>query len=221
LKIAPTGGLWLKAKLILFALFMSVSAQAFAQTSPAAAAAKGHRLAHEREILAEYVELLSIPNVASDAPNIRRNAALVAEMLQRRGVRTRLLELPEIPETPPVVYGEIVTPGASRTLIFYAHYDGQPIEPAKWVGGDPFKPTLRSAALEAGGKDIPFPAKGEKFDPGWRLYARSTGDDKAPILALCAALDALQANKIAVNANIKFFFEGEEEAGSPHLEKIV
>jgi acetylornithine deacetylase/succinyl-diaminopimelate desuccinylase-like protein len=211
----------LNTKLVLLSLLLFLSAQAFAQTSPAAAAAKGYRQAHEHEIIAEYINLLSVPNVASDAPNIRRNAALVAEMLQRRGVKTRLLELPEIPETPPVVYGEIVRPGASRTLMFYAHYDGQPIEPAKWVGGDPFKPMLRSAALEAGGKDIPFPAEGEKFNPEWRLYARSTGDDKAPILALCAALDALQTNKIAINANIKFFFEGEEEAGSPHLEKIV
>lgn len=103
----------------------------------------------------------------------------------------------------------------------YAHYDGQPIEPAKWTGGDPFKPTLRSASLEAGGKDIPFPSRGQKFDPEWRLYARSTGDDKAPIIAICAALDAMREKGIAPASNIKFFFEGEEEAGSPHLEKIV
>ncbi len=213
----------MKAKLVLFALSLFLTAQSFAQTSPAAplsavGAAKTYRQTHEHEIIAEYVQLLSIPNVASDTPNIRRNAQAVSQMLERRGVKAQLLE---VPEAPPVVYGEILTPGATRTLIFYAHYDGQPVEPAKWVGGDPFKPTLRSALLEAGGKDIPFPAKGEKFDPEWRLYARSTGDDKAPILAICAALDALQASKIAINANIKFFFEGEEEAGSPHLENIV
>ncbi|MEP7337507.1 MAG: M20/M25/M40 family metallo-hydrolase [Acidobacteriota bacterium] len=208
----------MKAKPVLLALLLFFAAKTLAQTSPAAVAAKTYRQTHEHEIMAEYVKLLSIPNVASDAPNIRRNADLVVQMLERRGVKTRLLE---VPEAPPVVFGEITTPGATRTLVFYAHYDGQPVEPAKWVGGDPFKPTLRSAAFEAGGKDISLPAKGEKFDPEWRLFARSTGDDKAPILAICTALDALQANKIAINANIKFFFEGEEEAGSPHLEKIV
>lgn len=208
----------MKTKLILPALLLLSVVQSFAQTSPAAAAAKSYRQIHEHEIMAEYVSLLSIPNVASDKANIGRNANLIAQMMERRGVKTRLLE---IPEAPPVVYGEILTPGATRTLIFYAHYDGQPVEPAKWVGGDPFKPTLRSAAIEAGGKDISFPAKGQPFNPEWRLYARSTGDDKAPVIAICAALDALKENKITLNANIKFFFEGEEEAGSPHLEQIV
>ncbi len=192
--------------------------QAFAQSSPAASAARAYRQAHEREIVAEFVNLLSIPNVASDTPNIRRNAKAISRMLEKRGVKTRLLE---VPEAPPVVYGEINAPGATRTLIFYVHYDGQPVEPAKWVGGDPFKPILRSASLEAGGRDIPFPAEGQKFDPEWRLYARSTGDDKAPIIAICAALDATREKDITPRSNIKFFFEGEEEAGSPHLEKIV
>lgn len=208
----------MQIKKALLVWFLLLTAQAFAQTSPAAAAAKSYRQTHEHEIIAEYVNLLSIPNVASDTPNIRRNAALISQMLERRGVKTQLLE---IPDAPPVVFGEILTPGAARTLTFYVHYDGQPVEPAKWVGGDPFKPILRSASLEAGGRDISFPVKGEKFDPEWRLYARSTGDDKAPIIAICAALDAIKAGRISINANLKFFFEGEEEAGSPHLEQIA
>ncbi len=198
-------------------LFLALARQAFPQ-SPAASAARSYRQAREHEIIEEFVNLLSIPNVASDGSNIRRNAQSISRMLEKRGVKTRLLE---VPEAPPVVFGEIDTPGATRTLIFYAHYDGQPVEPAKWAGGDPFKPTLRSAPLEAEGRDIPFPARDQKFDPEWRLYARSSGDDKAPIIAICAALDALRANRIAISSNIKFFFEGEEEAGSPHLARIV
>ncbi|MBL8190295.1 MAG: peptidase M20, partial [Acidobacteria bacterium] len=147
----------MKANLLLIAVVLFLATHSFAQTSPAAKAAKSYRQTHEHEIMAEYVNLLSIPNVASDKANIGRNANLIAQMLERRGVKTRLLEMPEVPEAPPVVYGEILTPGATRTLIFYAHYDGQPVEPAKWVGGDPFKPMLRSASLDAGGKDIPFP----------------------------------------------------------------
>ncbi|MGH9938520.1 MAG: M20/M25/M40 family metallo-hydrolase [Blastocatellia bacterium] len=192
--------------------------QAFSQ-SPAASAARAYRQTHEHEIVEEFFELLSIPNLASDAPNIRRNARLISQMLEKRGVKNRLLE---VPESPPVVYGEINTPGATRTLIFYVHYDGQPVEPAKWAGDYLLRPTtLRSASLEAGGEEIPFPRKDQKFDPEWRLYARSTADDKAPIIAICAALDALRASRIAINSNIRFFFEGEEEAGSPHLERIV
>jgi acetylornithine deacetylase/succinyl-diaminopimelate desuccinylase-like protein len=204
--------------LITLSLLLSFALPALAQNSPAALAARQYRQQHEHEIIAEFNQLLALPNVASDTPNIRRNATLISQMLERRGVPTRLLE---VPDAPPVVFGEINTPGATRTLIFYAHYDGQPVEPAKWIGGDPFKPTLRSAAFEAGGKDIPLPAKGQKFDPEWRLYARSTGDDKAPIIAICAALDALRASQIKLNANFKFFFEGEEEAGSPHLLQLA
>jgi len=203
--------------LLLLALLVALSLPAASQQSPAAVA-RAYRQAHEHEIMNEFIALLSIPNVASDTPNIRRNAALITKMLEQRGVKTRLLEAPS---APPVVYGEIVTPGATRTIIFYAHYDGQPVEPEKWTGGDPFKPTLRSAALEAGGKDIALPAKGQSFNPEWRLYGRSTSDDKAPIIALVAALDALRESKTALTSNIKLFFEGEEEAGSAHLEKII
>jgi acetylornithine deacetylase/succinyl-diaminopimelate desuccinylase-like protein len=205
---------YLSSLLLLVALSLEIAAQ----SSSAALAARAFRRQHEHEIIGEYIRLLSIPNVASDTPNIRRNADLIVSLLRQRGVATRLLEAAD---APPVVYGEINPPGATRTLIFYVHYDGQPVEPAKWVGGDPFKPVLRSNALEAGGKDIPLPPKDQKFDPEWRLYARSTGDDKAPIIALLAALDALKANRIALTSNIRFFFEGEEEAGSPHLEKII
>ena len=198
---------------LLIFLFLPVYAQ-----TPAVNAARSFRVSHEHEIMNEFSKLLEIPNVANDTVNIRRNADFIVQMLNARGVKTQLLEIPNVP---PVVYGEIKTPGATRTLIFYAHYDGQPVEPAKWVGGDPFKPTLRSASLEANGKDIPIPAKGEKFNLEWRLYARAAGDDKAPIIALTAALDALKANKIGLTSNIKFIFEGEEEAGSQHLENIL
>jgi acetylornithine deacetylase/succinyl-diaminopimelate desuccinylase-like protein len=198
-------------------IFVFFTNPVFAQNSPAAAA-RAYRQSHEHEIVSEFANLLSIPNIATDTANIRRNAELIARMLEKRGVKPRFLE---VADAPPVVYGEINTPGATRTIIFYAHYDGQPVEPEKWVGREPFKPVLRSASLEDNGKEIPFPAKGRSFDPEWRLYARSAADDKAPIIAIGAALDALRESKIALTSNIKFFFEGEEEAGSPHLEKIV
>jgi acetylornithine deacetylase/succinyl-diaminopimelate desuccinylase-like protein len=112
------------------------------------------------------------------------------------------------------------TPGATRTIGFYAHYDGQPVDPSKWAS-DPFKPTLREKPLESGGQVIPFPKSGEEFDSEWRLYARSASDDKAPIIAMLAALDALKASNARRTANLKFLFDGEEEAGSPHLGDIT
>ena len=175
--------------------FAALAPFAHAQPNPAAAAAHQWRTAHEQAILAEFMDLLAIPNLASDGPNIRRNAAAVSAMLEKRGVKTRLLE---VSGAPPVVFGEIDSPVAARTVVFYAHYDGQPLDPKEW-STPPWQPVLREG----------------------RIYARSASDDKAPIIAIATALDALRASGIPLRANVKFVFEGEEEAGSPHLASIL
>jgi len=175
------------------------------------------RAAHEAEVFREYVDLLQLPNLAADSVNIRRNAAALLRMLERRGVAARLLEAPG---SPPAVFGELAAPGATRTVVLYAHYDGQPVDTARWVS-PPWQPVLRDRALFAGGREIPFPAAGARFDPEWRLYARSTGDDKGSIIAQLSALDALRALGVRPSVNLKFFFEGEEEAGSTHLRDML
>lgn len=172
-----------------------------------------YRQAHEARILRDFAALLAIPNVASDAVNIRRNAEAIRAQLERRGVRA---ELWQEEGAPPIVFGELAAAGAERTLGIYVHYDGQPVDPAQWTH-PPFEPTLYDAAIEHGGKPRPFPEIGDATDPEWRIYARSAGDDKAPLAALFAALDALDAAGLAPTSNLKFLFEGEEEAGSPHL----
>ena len=88
------------------------------------------RAPRETEIVGELTRLLAIPNLASDSINIRRNAALIVAMLERRGATARILEAPG---SPPAVYGELLTPGALRTVVFYSHYDGQPVDPARWT----------------------------------------------------------------------------------------
>ncbi|MGD9588576.1 MAG: M20/M25/M40 family metallo-hydrolase [Pyrinomonadaceae bacterium] len=178
------------------------------------------RQANEDRLLAEYIRLLSIPNVASDTPNIRRNADYLVAEMQKRGLKPQLLEAAD-KKVPPVVYGEYTTRGATKTVIFYAHYDGQPTDPADWTGSKPWEPVLRSARLDQGGKIVPFPKAGERIDPEWRIYARSASDDKAGVFAILTAFDALIATGIKPTVNIKFFFEGEEEAGSPNLKEIL
>jgi acetylornithine deacetylase/succinyl-diaminopimelate desuccinylase-like protein len=177
---------------------------------------RAYRSANEAGIVSELADLLSIPNVASDAVNIRRNAVKLISMMSQRGIQARLLE----GAGPPSVFGELPSPGATLTVGFYAHYDGQPVDPSKW-SSDPFRPILRSGPLDSGGKEIAFPGPGQRFDPESRIYARSASDDKAPIVAMLAALDALKASGVRRSVNLKFFFEGEEEAGSRHLEDVV
>ncbi|MGH9941990.1 MAG: M20/M25/M40 family metallo-hydrolase [Pyrinomonadaceae bacterium] len=179
-----------------------------------------YRKAHERQILEEFTDLLSIPNVASDRANIRRNADALVQMMERRGLNPRLLEATD-GDAPPAVYGELKVAGATRTLVLYAHYDGQPTDPAQWTGSLPWQPVLRSASLESGGRILPLPKPGEPINPEWRLYARSAADDKAGVIAVLTALDALKATGRQPTSNLKIFFEGEEEAGSPHLSDIL
>ena len=119
---------------ILVSIFLA--AQAFAQTNPAAIAARKWRQQHERAIVDEFIALLSVPNIARDKENIHRNADLIVNMLEKRGVAARLVS---VPDSNPVVFGEIRTPGATRTFVFYAHYDGQPLDPKEWAS-PPFQP---------------------------------------------------------------------------------
>jgi len=199
------------------------AAAASANAAPSSDAARlrelvrAYRSAHEAAIVRELADLLAIPNVASDSANIERNAEAISRALERRGVRAERLA---VPGAPPAVYGELAAPGARRTVVFYAHYDGQPVTPADW-SGDPWKPVLRDRPPRDGGLAIPASAPPARIDPEWRIYARSASDDKAPIVGLLAALDALRAAGRGPSVNVKFFFEGEEEAGSPHLADIL
>jgi acetylornithine deacetylase/succinyl-diaminopimelate desuccinylase-like protein len=177
------------------------------------------RQTNESKILQQFVELLSLPNIASDNKSIRANAALILEMMQQRELNPRLLEA-KTPNVPPAVYGEWKTPGAKRTLILYAHYDGQPTDPKQWTGTTPWQPVFRTAALESNGQ-ITNPPAAPPFNPEWRIYGRSASDDKAGVMAILTAFEAVKASGAAFTSNIKFVFEGEEEAGSPHLEEII
>ena len=184
----------------------------------ARAAARAYREHNEATIVNEFATLLAVPNLASDSTNIRRNADLILGMLERRGFRNaRVLTVPSVP---PAVYAELPAPGAAHTLVLYAHYDGQPLDPKQWVT-PPWTPTLRDRPFEQGGKVIPLPAPDARVDSEARLYARSAGDDKASIMAILAAVDAMHDRHVEQSVNLKVFFEGEEEAGSGHLRQIL
>ncbi len=170
------------------------------------------RVAHERAILTEFQSLLTIPNLADDKEGVEKNAAALKTMIERRGISVRMLTLDG---APPIVVGDLSVSGAARTIAFYAHYDGQPVDASQWRS-PPWTPVMRDAA----GKDVDW-TNTKTFDPEWRIYARSAGDDKAPIVAMMAALDAMKERGIRPHFNLRFVFEGEEEAGSPHLGAFI
>ena len=174
------------------------------------------RGAHEKAIVADFVTFLAMPNVATSVADVERNAAYIQGQLNARGFETRLLTAE--PGTPPSVFAQMKVPRAIRTVIFYAHYDGQPIGQRGWIS-DPFQPSMRTALPEA--KAVDWQNSIGPLDPAWRLFARSAGDDKVSIQAMLSALDALKAAHVKPTVNIKLLYEGEEEQGSPHFSALV
>jgi acetylornithine deacetylase/succinyl-diaminopimelate desuccinylase-like protein len=188
--------------------------------TPAAIASevRAYRQANEPVIVRELIDLLAIPNIASDEPNIKRNADLLRAMFERRGMRVQFFG---VEHRGPIIFAELPADGAVRTLVFYAHYDGQPVDERAWTGTGPFEPGLRTGSIEAGGVLRPFPSAGTRYQDDWRIYARSASDDKSPIVALLAAIDALTAARIPRLVNLKVILDSEEENGSPGLALVI
>jgi acetylornithine deacetylase/succinyl-diaminopimelate desuccinylase-like protein len=200
-------------------LLLLLTVPAFAAT-PLQEKVRGWRTAQERELIAEYLELLAIPNVTIDRQNIRRNADHIVAMMKRRGIDARVLTVAS-PNVNPVAYGEVRVPGATRTLMLYAHYDGQPVNPAQWAPGwEPFQPRFATAPAEQGGRLVDW-KPGSPVDPKWRLTGRGSADDKAGVMVILNAYASLQAAGVLPSANLRFFFDGEEEIGSPGLQEII
>jgi len=199
----------------LITCFLQIGLSSFAQTVQQKV--NQYRKDNEPKIIEEYIKFVSIPNVTKDTSNILRNAAFIKMMMEQRGIKAEFLD-GTTPKVNPVVFGEVKVPGAKTTLSFYAHYDGQPVNPAKWTGGlQPFEPVFINKPIEQGGEII---AASGYVSPEYRLAGRGSADDKAGVMTILNAYDALVKAGITLMHNIKFFFEGEEELGSTHLDEI-
>jgi acetylornithine deacetylase/succinyl-diaminopimelate desuccinylase-like protein len=164
----------------------------------------------------EYLDLLSIDNVAAKPEDIQRNAAYLERSFQKRGFKTQLLT--NAAGRPAVFAQYLRTSPGARTVLFYIHFDGQPVIPADWAQKSPFEPVVKKRdALgkwqEVGRQEL----FGQPLDPELRIFARSASDDKAPIMMFLTVIDLLQAQKKRPAINIKVILDGEEEIGSPSL----
>jgi acetylornithine deacetylase/succinyl-diaminopimelate desuccinylase-like protein len=169
----------------------------------------------------EYLSFLSIPNIAADTAGLKQNANFIMNMMKQRNIANVQLLHAKTKNVAPAIYGEVISPGATKTFIFYAHYDGQPVDSSNWAKGlSPFKPTMVNGSLEKGAQIIAIPEGVKSFDPEWRIYGRAASDDKAGVMAILSGYEALVKAGFTPSFNIKFFFEGEEEAGSPHLAEL-
>jgi acetylornithine deacetylase/succinyl-diaminopimelate desuccinylase-like protein len=206
---------------ILTFIFLAICSLLTAQNDPLSKVADFHKK-RQHALLTEYAAFLSIPNTMNDTASLRANANFIVDMMKKRGIGNAKLVYGTSPNAIPAVFGDIKVPNATTTIVFYAHYDGQPVNPDKWAEGlSPFKPQLMTTSLEKGGKMIDFPRETEPIDLNSRLYGRASSDDKAGVFSIITAYDALRQSGLSPNVNVKFFFEGEEEKGSTHLNEIL
>src|SRR5689334_10341613 len=181
---------------------------------------RSYREKNEAQIYNDFTAFLKIPNVATDTLNIGKNADFLLQLMKSKGIENVQLLKADDKNVPPVVYGELKVPGATKTVIFYAHYDGQPVNPSLWAKGlNPFQPQLLNGRIDEGGSIQPFP--NFHLSDDWRIYARGASDDKGGVMAILSAFSAIKGSGIKFPYNIKFFFEGEEEQGSTHLHQVL
>ena len=169
------------------------------------------RAKNEQKIVAELMQLVSMPSIASNTADIIKIADALTGMFEQRGFTVKRVTTPGSP----VLIAERVAATPRGTLTFYMHYDGQPTEAKDWTIGQPFAP----AAFKAGAR-VEIPTSGP-IDPDIRIYGRAVADDKAPIIAFLAAVDGLLASKSALPWTLRVVLDGEEEAGSPNFEAAM
>lgn len=168
-------------------------------------------------VLRELMTLLRIPNVTGMLEDLRANASEIARRFEARGAA---MEVVELEGCAPVVIGELRCANPTAALGVYVHYDGQPVDPENWTY-PPFSAELLSRSIHEGGERLELPADGDAVEGDWRIYARGASDDKTPLGVIPAALDALGSVGLDRTVDLIFLFEGEEESGSPNLERYM
>ena len=167
--------------------------------------------------LEELRSFLSLPNDALYPEDIEKNISWLSEAFQKRGFRTQVLPT----SNTPLFFAERFFSSKNKTVLFYMHFDGQGVDPKKWFQDNPYKAVLKEKTPD-GYKQIDWERIKKDPDPEWRIFGRSSSDDKGPIIMFLAAMDLLNEyfggeSKI----NIKVILDGEEEKGSAQLPPAV
>ena len=148
------------------------------------------------EELKQYLAIPSISALPEHAADTRRAAEWTADALRNAGMQNvRLMDTPGNP----VVYGDWLGAPGKPTILFYGHYDVQPVDPVNLWTSPPFEATVRDG----------------------EIYARGAADDKGQVFMHIKAVEAFMKQAGSLPLNIKFFIEGEEEVGSVHLDQFV
>ncbi|MGD9134368.1 MAG: dipeptidase [Desulfobacterales bacterium] len=160
---------------------------------------KNYLAANQDRYLKELLEFLRIPSVSS----LKEHKADVAKAAEWVGARMQAAGIENVQVLPtgghPVVYGDWLHAPDKPTVLIYGHFDTQPVDPLERWTQPPFEPTVRDD----------------------RVYARGASDDKGNMLAPILTVEALLSSEGRLPVNLKCFFEGQEEIGSPQLPEFI
>jgi len=163
-----------------------------------------------RSVLQKHKALVSIPNLPENKENMLKNVDWVTKEFKALNFKVTALES----STLPVFFAERNYNKDLKTVLFYFHLDGQPVNPKMWNQEDPFIPVLKAQNKNGKWDTIPWDKLNSKINDDWRVFARAAADDKAPIIMFLSAIDILQQQKQAPKFNIKVVIDLEEEYGS-------
>ena len=166
--------------------------------------------------ITEMREFIAIPNDALEHADINRNLTWLTKKFTARGFNTSILPT----EGESLFFAAMPMEDSKPTILFYMHFDGQSVDPAKWDQPNPYTMVLKSPDGD-GFKTESFDALNDDINYEWRLFGRSTSDDKGPIVMFLNAIDLLQKNKKEIPFNIKVILDSEEEKSSKPLPKAV
>ena len=153
----------------------------------------------KQKIIEDFKTFLRLPTISSDST--KKQAIQDCAQWLSNHLKTIGLQKVMVFQTKqhPIVYGEYIADPSLKTILFYGHYDVQPVVPVSDWKFPPFHPTIVDD----------------------HMYARGASDDKGQMFVHIKAIESVLRNKNSLRANIKCLFEGEEEIGSPHLPSFM
>ena len=169
-----------------------------------------------RHTIDQIVDFVAIPNDANDLADINRNLFWLEKEFAERGFNTSVLPT----SGAPLFFAALPQKPGLKTFLIYMHFDGQAVDPAKWSQADPYQVVLKSPD-QTGWKERPFSDLNDSIPVNWRLFGRSTSDDKGPIVALLNAIDLTIKRGVPLAYNIKVILDSEEEKSSAPLAQAV
>ncbi|MBT8300621.1 MAG: M20/M25/M40 family metallo-hydrolase [Maribacter sp.] len=164
----------------------------------------------------EIKDFVAIPNDALEHADINRNLTWLTKKFNERGFNSSVLPT----EGESLFFAALPMEDNKPTILFYMHLDGQSVDPSKWDQPNPYDVVLKSKEGD-NWKTQAFDSLANNLNYDWRLFGRSTSDDKGPIIMLLNTIDLLKKNKVTIPFNVKVILDSEEEKSSKPLPKAV